>query len=175
MLSLRLFVRSRHGQEVEREAELLAYQISHEVVTGRHPVSSQREAIKMAAIMAQLEFGDWEKVGREEEGEEEGKEGGEERRLAVAKEALLKFGPMKLTQMMLEHDRRFVHWRDLLRCVYTLSHCLCGHSLYKQWLTEWWALSAGKTRAQCARDFLNLALQWELCGASLFLTEVSPP
>ena len=51
----------------------------------------------MAAIMAQLEFGDWERV---EEGEGDG--------LAVAREALLKFGPMKLTQMTLEHDQRFV-------------------------------------------------------------------
>ena len=60
-------------------------------------MASQREAIKMAAIMAQLEFGDWERV---EEGEGDG--------LAVAREALLKFGPMKLTQMTLEHDQRFV-------------------------------------------------------------------
>ena len=93
---------------MEREAELLAYQISHEVVSGRHPLPSLREAIKMAAIMAQLEFGDWEKVGGGE-GEEVGEEGErEERRSAIAKEALLKFGPMKLTQMTLEHDQRYV-------------------------------------------------------------------
>ena len=99
----RLFVRSRHGQEVEREAELLAYQISHEVVSGRHPVTLQRDAIKMAALMSQLEFGDWEKVGGDG-----GEEGREERKSAIAKEALLKFGQMKLTQMTLEHDQRYV-------------------------------------------------------------------
>lgn len=51
----RLCVRRRRGQETEKEAELLAYQISREVVSGRHPVTSHREGIKMAAIMAQVQ------------------------------------------------------------------------------------------------------------------------
>lgn len=44
----------RRDQETDKEAELLAYQISHDVVSGRHPVSSHREGITMAAIMAQV-------------------------------------------------------------------------------------------------------------------------
>ena len=86
---------------MEREAELLAYQICHEVVSGRHPVTSQRDVVKMAALMAQLEFGDWGKVGGGEEDEER-----EDKKMAAAKEALLKFWPMKQTQMTLEHDQR---------------------------------------------------------------------
>ena len=59
----------------------------------------------------QLEYGDWEKVGggeggKGEEGEEE--EEGKAKRTAIAREALLKFGPMKFTQMSLEHDLRSV-------------------------------------------------------------------
>ena len=53
----------------------------------------------------QLEYGDWESVGggeREGEGEEER----EERKSAIAKEALLKFGPMSFTQLALVHDQR---------------------------------------------------------------------
>ena len=33
-------------------------------------------------------------------------------------------------------------------------------------------MCAGKTRAQCARDFLELAQYWKLCGSTLFLAEV---
>ena len=51
----------------------------------------------------QLEYGDWEKVASEEEGEEESRE---QMRTVVAKEALMRFGPMKFTQMTLEHDQR---------------------------------------------------------------------
>ncbi|CAI8048488.1 Pleckstrin homology domain-containing family H member 1 [Geodia barretti] len=56
---------------------------------------------------------------------------------------------MKLTQMTLEHDQ----------------------SLYQRQLVEQWDLCAGKTRTQCATDYLDLALQWDLCGATLFLSE----
>ena len=52
---------------------------------------------------SQLEYGDWKKVG-----EGEGEERDEASRTAIAKEALLKFGPMKFTQMTLEHDLRSV-------------------------------------------------------------------
>ena len=164
---------------MEREAELLAYQLTNEVASGRHCVPSTKEAIKMAAIMAQLEFGDLGKVGGGEG------ERAEEKKLAAAREALLKFGPMKLTQMTLEHDQRSV-----LHTLYTLSlslslsysHSLSHthththtHSLYQQRLIESWTGYAGVSRAQCARDFLQLALQWELCGATLFLAEVSLP
>lgn len=57
------------------------------------------------SYLLQLEYGDWSKV----EGEEE--ECGEERaarKTAMAREALLKFGPMNFTQMTLEHDQKYV-------------------------------------------------------------------
>lgn len=54
-LVCRLCMWRRRDQETDKEAELLAYQISHDVVSGRHPVSSHREGITMAAIMAQVQ------------------------------------------------------------------------------------------------------------------------
>ena len=50
----RLSLSSRQGLETDREAELLAYQISREVVSGRHPVASVKYGLKMAATMAQV-------------------------------------------------------------------------------------------------------------------------
>ena len=66
----------------------------------------------MYTLSIQLEYGDWESVGGGGGKEGEGKRGKEgdgelsEKKSSIAREALLKFGPMKLTQMTLEHDQR---------------------------------------------------------------------
>ena len=43
--------------------------------------------------------------GEDEEGESDGREAA----TAIAREALLKFGPMKFTQMTLEHEQRYMY------------------------------------------------------------------
>lgn len=104
----------------------------------------------------------------------------------MAREALLKFGPMKFTQMTLEHDQKYVQYvycpppplRPLEGTVNHLHRCTSPSlppsscSLYQRELVEQWTACAGMSRVQCAHRFLELARQWPLCGATLFLAQV---
>ncbi|EDL02635.1 mCG5814, isoform CRA_b, partial [Mus musculus] len=60
MYKNRLYFRSQVKGETERERLLLAFQASGEIVAGRFPVTKEL-ALEMAALMAQVEYGDLEK------------------------------------------------------------------------------------------------------------------
>ncbi|KAB0397410.1 hypothetical protein E2I00_008683, partial [Balaenoptera physalus] len=60
MYKNRLYFRSQVKGETERERLLLASQTSAEIVAGRFPVNKEL-ALEMAALMAQVEYGDLEK------------------------------------------------------------------------------------------------------------------
>ena len=77
----------------------MAYQISTNVLSGHHPVSSIESGVHMAAIMAQIEYGDWSSVEETEDSE------------YTARDALQRFCPWKFTHMALEHDQSLLQKR----------------------------------------------------------------
>lgn len=101
----RLFVQAHDGSETDKEAILLAYQVSKSVHSGEYPMVSMEKAVAMAATMTQLEHGD--------QGEVEGRGDCDE----VAHEAIMNFCPWQLTHMALDHTlnqlkRKLVeHWK----------------------------------------------------------------
>lgn len=135
----RLVLRRRHGHETEREVALLAYQASREVHSGRHPVSSLDEGAKMAAIMAQIEYGNWSAVVKREEDDSEG----------VACEALQRFCPSRFTHLTLEHDNSLLkqklvgYWKEL----HDMARPRCAH-LYLTMARRWNFCGAALFEAQ---------------------------
>lgn len=129
----RLSFRKHRVNESNYESVLLAHQISEDILTGVHPVPSTSEAIHLTAIMAQLEYGDWESLNKERE--------------MIAREALERFCPSKYTHHALEHmwqqlqSELVVIWKKLegksqdecariyLENVHLWS--LCGASLFR--------------------------------------------
>lgn len=92
-LVYRLFVQSHDGSETDREAVLLAYQVSKSIHSGDYPVLSMDKAATMAAMMTQIEHGDWNSPQNERSSFEE-----------LTHEATLRFCPWNLTHMALDHS-----------------------------------------------------------------------
>lgn len=135
----RLCFHQHCGQETEKEAILLAHQMSREILNNRHPVSSIEEGVKLAAIMAQIEYGDWITVDAENEST-----------ASIEREALQRFCPWRFTHLALEHDQ----------------------SLLQSKLVKYWKELSGRTKYQCAHEYLGICYQWEYYGATLFEAEV---
>lgn len=68
--------------------------MSKEILNNRHPVSSVEEGVQLAAIMAQIEYGDWTTVAKQNENCGE-----------IEREALQRFCPWRFTHLALEHDQ----------------------------------------------------------------------
>ncbi len=134
-----MFLEAHSGSETDKEALLLAYQVSQSVHSGEYPVSSMDRAANMAAMMTQMEHGDW------NDGVETERPFGE-----IAQEAILQFCPWNLTYMALDHDL----------------------NLLQRKLTEHWKLLEGKSREQCARNYLSIVQQWSQYGSTFFQAEV---
>ncbi len=89
----RIYRLDRRGKESDCEAILLAYQLSKEVLSGRHPITNMDAGVRLAALMAQVEYGNW---GGVADGEREG----------VVRESLQRYCPSRFTHHALEHDQR---------------------------------------------------------------------
>ncbi|XP_078452200.1 pleckstrin homology domain-containing family H member 1-like [Lampetra planeri] len=137
----RLYYRSRWRDESERERVLLAHQVSAEVASGRFP-ASRALALEMAALMAQVEYGD----------------------LEWPTSALASSSPPQhaTNQMLAQALDRFYpqHYRagsgpEQLR------------QLCNSLATRWSGLH-GRSAPDCARIFLTVVRKWPFFGATLF-------
>ncbi|XP_054987136.1 pleckstrin homology domain-containing family H member 1 [Sorex araneus] len=143
MYKNRLYFRSQVKGETERERLLLASQTSGEIVSGRFPVNKEL-ALEMAALMAQVEYGDLERS------------------------TLLGPGctpPAKVQhhlQQVLDrfYPRRYRHGAppEQLRHLADL-------------LSTKWAALQGCSPPECIRIYLTVARKWPFFGAKLFAAQ----
>nr|XP_036859221.1 pleckstrin homology domain-containing family H member 1 isoform X1 [Manis javanica] len=143
MYKNRLYFRSQVKGETERERLLLASQTSGEIVAGRFPVNKEL-ALEMAALMAQVEYGDLEKPILPGPGGTSP---------AKAQHHL---------QQVLDrfYPRRYRHGAppEQLRHLIDL-------------LTSKWAALQGCSPPECIRIYLTVARKWPLFGAKLFAAQ----
>ncbi|XP_059951941.1 pleckstrin homology domain-containing family H member 1 isoform X3 [Mesoplodon densirostris] len=143
MYKNRLYFRSQVKGETERERLLLASQTSGEIVAGRFPVNKEL-ALEMAALMAQVEYGDLEKPILPGPGGTP-----PAKALHHLQQVLDRFYP-----------RRYRHGAPLEQ----LRH------LADQLTTKWAALQ-GCSSPECIRIYLTVARKWPLFGAKLFAAQ----
>ncbi|XP_061914794.1 pleckstrin homology domain-containing family H member 2 [Entelurus aequoreus] len=137
----RLYFSSQVRGESERERLLLAYQTNEAIVAGHFPVNKEL-ALEMAALLAQVEFGDFERPFLPP-GPVQTKSN------QTLKQVLDRFYP--------KHYRRITsedHFRQLL-----------------QRLSARWASLRGRTLSECVRIYLTVAKKWPFFGAKLFEAE----
>ncbi|XP_066133344.1 pleckstrin homology domain-containing family H member 1 [Saccopteryx bilineata] len=144
MYKNRLYFRSQIKGETERERLLLAFQTSGEIVAGRFPVNKEL-ALEMAALMAQVEFGDLERP--------------------------LPPGPGGTPPSKVQHHlqqvldrfypRRYRHHRAPPE---QLRHLV-------DQLTAKWAALQGCSPPECVRIYLTVARKWSFFGAKLFAAQ----
>ncbi|KAB1278378.1 Pleckstrin homology domain-containing family H member 1 [Camelus dromedarius] len=143
MYKNRLYFRSQVKGETERERLLLASQTSGEIVAGRFPVNKEL-ALEMAALMAQVEYGDLERPTPPGSGGTP---------------------PTKAQhhlQQVLDrfYPRRYRHAGPPEQ----LRH------LADQLTTKWAALQ-GCSSPECVRIYLTVARKWPFFGAKLFAAQ----
>ncbi|XP_007940544.1 pleckstrin homology domain-containing family H member 1 [Orycteropus afer afer] len=140
MYKNRLYFRSQVKGETERERLLLASQTSGEIVAGRFPVNKEL-ALEMAALMAQVEYGDLEKP------------------ILPGPGGTLPAKTQHLLQQVLDrfYPRRYRHGAPPEQ----LRHLA-------DMLTTKWAALQGCSPPECIRIYLTVARKWPFFGAKLF-------
>ncbi|ELK09877.1 Pleckstrin like proteiny domain-containing family H member 1 [Pteropus alecto] len=143
MYKNRLYFRSQVKGETERERLLLAFQASGEIVAGRFPVNKEL-ALEMAALMAQVEYGDL------------------ERPIPPGSGGTLPSKAQHHLQQVLDrfYPRRYRHGAPPEQ----LRH------LADQLTTKWAALQ-GCSPPECIRIYLTVARKWPFFGAKLFAAQ----
>uniref|UniRef100_A0A8B9LL37 Pleckstrin homology domain containing, family H (with MyTH4 domain) member 2 n=1 Tax=Astyanax mexicanus TaxID=7994 RepID=A0A8B9LL37_ASTMX len=141
----RLYFSQQLRGETERERLLLAYQTNEEIVAGHFPVNKEL-ALEMSALLAQVEFGDFEVPFSSAAGSGSGQAKSKQ----TLKQVLERFYP--------KHYRRACSEEQL-------SHL-------GQKLSARWASLRGRTTSECVRIYLTVARKWPFFGAKLFEAEV---
>ncbi|KAM5244940.1 pleckstrin homology domain-containing family H member 1 isoform 2-T2 [Hipposideros larvatus] len=143
MYKNRLYFRSQVKGETERERQLLAFQTSGEIVAGRFPVNKEL-ALEMAALMAQVEYGDL------------------ERPIPPGPGGTPPSKAQHHLQQVLDrfYPRRYRHGAPPEQ----LRH------LADQLSTKWAALQ-GCSPPECIRIYLTVARKWPFFGAKLFASQ----
>ncbi|KAL0602196.1 Pleckstrin homology domain-containing family H member 1 [Plecturocebus cupreus] len=143
MYKNRLYFRSQVKGETDRERLLLASQTSREILAGRFPVNKEL-ALEMAALMAQVEYGDLEKPALPGPGG-----------TSPAK-------AQHLLQQVLDrfYPRRYRHGAPTEQ----LRHLA-------DMLTTKWAALQGCSPPECIRIYLTVARKWPFFGAKLFAAQ----
>ncbi|KAK1905451.1 Pleckstrin like domain containing family H member 2 [Dissostichus eleginoides] len=131
--------------ESERERLLLAYQTNEAIVAGHFPVNKEL-ALEMAALLAQVEFGDFERPFSAP-GSAQTKSN------QTLKQVLDRFYP--------KHYRRTTSEEQLRQLLQRLS--------------ARWASLRGRSPSECVRIYLTVARKWPFFGARLFEAEAIPP
>ncbi|CAK6431981.1 unnamed protein product [Pipistrellus nathusii] len=146
MYKSRLYFRGQVKGETERERLLLAFQTSGEIVAGRFPVNKEL-ALEMAALMAQVEFGDLEK------------------HLSPSPGGTPPSKAQHHLQQVLDrfYPRRYRYGTPTEQ----LRH------LVDQLTTKWAALQ-GCSPPECVRIYLTVARKWAFFGAKLFAAQPVP-
>ncbi|KAM7156159.1 pleckstrin homology domain-containing family H member 1 isoform 1-T2 [Molossus nigricans] len=143
MYKNRLYFRSQVKGETERERLLLAFQTSGEITAGRFPVNKEL-ALEMAALMAQVEFGDLERPLPPGAGGTPPSKAHHH-----LQQALDRFYP-----------RRYRHGAPPEQ----LRHL--GDQLSAKWATL-----QGCSAPECIRIYLTVARKWPFFGAKLFAAQ----
>ncbi|XP_034040743.1 pleckstrin homology domain-containing family H member 2 [Thalassophryne amazonica] len=141
----RLYFSLQVKGESDREKLLLAYQTNEAIVAGHFPVNKEL-ALEMAALLAQMEFGDFERPFTAP-GSAQAKSN------QTLKQVLDRFYP-KLYRRTTSEDQL----RQLL-----------------QRLSTRWASLRGRSSTECIRIYLTVARKWPLFGATLFEAESITP
>ncbi|KAG5857923.1 hypothetical protein ANANG_G00024550 [Anguilla anguilla] len=143
----RLCFRAQAKGETERERLLLAYQVNDEVLKGHFPVNKEL-ALEVAALMAQVEYGDL------------------DRPASCSPSSSF---PPKVQQMLLQVLERFYPKRYKQDC--SLEQL---RDLMERLATKWTVLR-GCSVPECVRIYLTVARKWPLFGAKLFSAKPVPP
>uniref|UniRef100_A0A672QAT8 Pleckstrin homology, MyTH4 and FERM domain containing H2 n=1 Tax=Sinocyclocheilus grahami TaxID=75366 RepID=A0A672QAT8_SINGR len=142
----RLYFSQQMRGETERERLLLAYQTNEEITAGHFPVNKEL-ALEMAALLAQVEFGDFERPFSSP-----GASGAAQTKSNhTLKQVLERFYPKHYRHSCTEEQMR-----QLL-----------------QRLSARWASLRGRSSSECIRIYLSVARKWSFFGAKLFEAEVS--
>ncbi|XP_027856698.1 pleckstrin homology domain-containing family H member 1 [Xiphophorus couchianus] len=143
----RLRFRSQVKGETERERLLLVYQVNDEVQQGLFPVNKEL-ALEVAALIAQVEHGDFERSG-------------------VSSPA--GFPQSKSQLILLQALERFYPKRYKQECTTEQLRDLTER------LASKWSMLRGCSAAECVRIYLTVARKWPLFGAKLFSGKPVPP
>uniref|UniRef100_A0A671V739 Pleckstrin homology, MyTH4 and FERM domain containing H2 n=1 Tax=Sparus aurata TaxID=8175 RepID=A0A671V739_SPAAU len=141
----RLYFSLQVRGESERERLLLAYQTNEAIVAGHFPVNKEL-ALEMAALLAQVEFGDFERPFSAP-GSAQTKSN------QTLKQVLDRFYP--------KHYRRTTSEEQLRQLLQRLS--------------ARWASLRGRSSPECVRIYLTVARKWPFFGAKLFEAESITP
>uniref|UniRef100_A0A673FSA6 Pleckstrin homology domain-containing family H member 2-like n=1 Tax=Sinocyclocheilus rhinocerous TaxID=307959 RepID=A0A673FSA6_9TELE len=133
--------------ETERERLLLAYQTNEEITAGHFPVNKEL-ALEMAALLAQVEFGDFERPFSSPGGSG----AAQTKSNQTLKQVLERFYPKHYRHTCIEEQIR----------------------LLLQRLSTRWASLRGRSSSECIRIYLTVARKWSFFGAKLFEAERKP-
>ncbi|KAG1935917.1 pleckstriny domain-containing family H [Pimephales promelas] len=140
----RLYFSQQMRGETERERLLLAYQTNEEITAGHFPVNKEL-ALEMAALLAQVEFGDFERPFSSPSGSG----AAHTKSNQTLKQVLERFYPKHYRHTSTEEQMR-----QLL-----------------QKLSTRWASLRGRSLSECIRIYLTVARKWSFFGAKLFEAE----
>ncbi|XP_053923930.1 LOW QUALITY PROTEIN: pleckstrin homology domain-containing family H member 1 [Cuculus canorus] len=143
----RLYFRSQAKGETDRERLLLAFQVSNEIANGRFPVNKEL-ALEMAALMAQVEYGDLDRSGSSSPG------GTSQLKMQhLLHQVLDKFYPKRYKQNITPEQLR---------------------QLADRLATKWMVLQ-GCSPPECIRIYLTVARKWPHFGAKIFAAKPISP
>ncbi|MGH0164668.1 UNVERIFIED_CONTAM: hypothetical protein FKN15_047360 [Acipenser sinensis] len=134
--------------ETDRERLLLMYQTSEEILQGQFPVNKEL-ALEMAALLAQVEFGDFERPFSSPAGQVTA----QSKSSQSLKQVLERFYPKQYRQGCSEDQLRQLRQR----------------------LSARWMSLRGRTASDCIRIYLTVARKWPFYGARLFTAKPITP
>ncbi|XP_027006068.2 pleckstrin homology domain-containing family H member 2 [Tachysurus fulvidraco] len=140
----RLYFSQQQRGETERERLLLAYQTNEEIAAGHFPVNKEL-ALEMSALLAQVEFGDF------------------ERPFPIAS------GQAKSTQTLKQVLERFYPKHYRRNCSEEQLRQLSDR------ISARWVSLKGRCNSECVRIYLTVARKWPFFGAKLFEAEPRSP
>uniref|UniRef100_A0A673VZW7 Pleckstrin homology, MyTH4 and FERM domain containing H2 n=1 Tax=Salmo trutta TaxID=8032 RepID=A0A673VZW7_SALTR len=141
----RLYFSLQVRGESERERLLLAYQANEAIAAGHFPVNKEL-ALEMSALLAQVEFGDFERPFSTPASPNSAQTKSNQ----TLKQVLERFYPKHYRRTSTEEQLRQLHQR----------------------LSTRWASLRGRSSSECVRIYLTVARKWPFFGAKLFEAEV---
>ncbi|XP_051017115.1 LOW QUALITY PROTEIN: pleckstrin homology domain-containing family H member 2 [Acomys russatus] len=144
----RLYFSMQARGETDREKLLLLYQTNDQVINGLFPLNKDL-ALEMAALLAQVEIGDFERPFSTPAGHVTNKCKANQ----TLKQVIEKFYPKRYREGSSEEQLR---------------------QLYQRLSTRWMALR-GHSAADCVRIYLTVARKWPFFGAKLFFAKPITP